>query len=82
MHSAPSARAPRLQPDVTEHETTGAQALGMGRSDDDTGRVRTRLTEALPDLDPWREAGWIFREDGCVAIARQGEGLRSGVLAD
>ena len=54
----------------------------MGRSDDDTGRVRTQLTEALPDLDPWREAGWIFREDGCVAIARQGEGLRSGVLAD
>ena len=26
----------------------------------------------LPEYRPWREVGWIFREDGCVAIARQG----------
>lgn len=54
----------------------------MGHSDDDTGRVTTQQTEELPDLDPWRQVGWIFHEDGCVAIARQGEVLRSGVLAD
>jgi hypothetical protein len=74
--------APQPQPDVTEDETTGEQALGMGHSDDDTGRVTTQQTEELPDLDPWRQVGWIFHEDGCVAIARQGEVLRSGVLAD
>jgi hypothetical protein len=49
---------------------------------DDTGRVTTEGTEALPDLDPLRQVGWIFRDDGCVAIARRGDELRPGVLAD
>jgi hypothetical protein len=74
--------APRLQPDVTEPETPEAQALDMAHRDDDTGRVTTEGTEALPELDPWRQAGWIFGEDGCVAIARRGEELHPGILAD
>jgi hypothetical protein len=28
---------------------------------------------ALPDLKPWREAGWIFRDGGCVAIERRSD---------
>ncbi len=76
------ARAPRLQPDVTEHDTTGVHALCMGHRDEDTGRVTAQGTEALPDLDPWRQVGWIFHEDGCVAIARQGEELRAAAWAD
>jgi hypothetical protein len=39
-------------------------------------------TEALPELDPWREVGWIFRDGGCVAIERQGGEVRSRVLVD
>ncbi len=27
---------------------------------------------SLPEYRPGRVVGWIFREDGCVAIARQG----------
>ena len=54
----------------------------MGHRDEDTGRVTAQGTEALPDLDPWRQVGWIFHEDGCVAIARQGEELRAAAWAD
>ena len=45
----------------------------------DEGRRNGR---ALPDLNPWREVGWIFRNGECVAIERQGQVLRSRVLAD
>jgi hypothetical protein len=78
----PGWRAPRLQPDFTEHETAAAQAVRMEHSDEDTGRVMTEGGETLPDLDPWRQVGWIFREDGCVAIARRGEELHHGARAD
>ena len=70
--------APRLQPDVTAPETTEAQPVSMGRSEDD----RHAVTEALPDLDPWREVGWIFRDDSCIAIERRGGEVRHRVLED
>ena len=38
--------------------------------------------EALPDLKPWREVGWIFRDGGCIAIERLGDEIRSRVLVD
>jgi len=38
--------------------------------------------EALPDLNPGREVGWIFRDGGCVAIERHGDEIRSRVMAD
>ena len=38
--------------------------------------------EALPDLNPWREVGWIFRDGGCIAIERHGDEIRSRVLVD
>ena len=44
----------------------------MGNSDDETEDVTTPSGETLPDLNPWREAGWIFRDGDCVAIARHG----------
>ena len=37
---------------------------------------------ALPDLTPWREVGWIFRDGNCVAIERRGDETRSRVLVD
>jgi hypothetical protein len=54
----------------------------MGCSDDDTRHETTTADEALPELDPWRQVGWIFRDEGCVAIARQGAPLRAGVVGD
>jgi hypothetical protein len=37
--------------------------------------------ESLPELAPWRQVGWIFRDGDSIAIERQGERLRSRVLA-
>ena len=56
----------------------------MGTSDDDTEAVSTASAEALPDLNPWREAGWIFGRDGdCVAIARHAvDEPRAQILPD
>ncbi len=54
----------------------------MGRSDDDRHLVSTGRAEALPDLDPWREVGWIFRDGNCIAIERRGAEVRHRVLAD
>jgi hypothetical protein len=38
--------------------------------------------DALPDLNPWREVGWIFRDGGCVAIERRGEVIRAREMVD
>jgi coproporphyrinogen III oxidase-like Fe-S oxidoreductase len=38
--------------------------------------------ESLPELKPWREIGWIFRDGDCIAIERQGDETRARVLAD
>ena len=53
----------------------------MGNSEDDTD-VTTPGTEALPDLNPWRQVGWLFHDGDCVAIARDGgDGPPVGVRA-
>ena len=54
----------------------------MGRIEKNEHDVTGGRAEALPDLNPWREVGWIFRDGECVAIERQGQVLRSRVLAD
>jgi hypothetical protein len=38
--------------------------------------------EPLPELNPWRTVGWIFRDGACVAIERRGAELRSGTSVD
>jgi hypothetical protein len=45
--------------------------------------MRTRITkaeaehaEAIPEMRPWREAGWIFRDGDALAIERQGTHTR------
>jgi hypothetical protein len=54
----------------------------MKRWDHEQQGVTTATAEALPELKPWREVGWIFRDGGCVAIERQGEETRARVLVD
>jgi hypothetical protein len=46
-----------------------------GAADDDGVR-------ALPELAPWRQVGWIFRDGDSIAIERQGDELRTRVLAE
>jgi hypothetical protein len=54
----------------------------MGRSDDGRHGVATGTAEPLPDLNPWREVGWIFRDGGCIAIERHGDEVRHRELVD
>lgn len=54
----------------------------MGRSNEDRHGAATGTAQALPDLNPWREVGWIFRDGSCIAIERQGDEVRHRVLAD
>jgi hypothetical protein len=79
-----AALAPRLQPRITTPETTGAQHRRMGDIQGDTEPLHDEELPALPDLKPWAQIGWIFRDGDCVAIERQGEATRrcSRVLAD
>jgi len=50
-----------------------------------SGRTKQREGEAtaerLPDLNSWREVGWIFRDGGCIAIERHGDEIRSRAMA-
>jgi hypothetical protein len=54
----------------------------MGHSEKNQHDVTEATSGALPDLNPWREVGWIFRDGECVAIERHGQALRSRVLGD
>jgi hypothetical protein len=45
------------------------------RLDQDTAR-RVEHAEAIPDMRPWREVGWIFRDGDALAIERQGDRTR------
>jgi len=74
------AQAPRLQPDITEAETTAAQSTHMTRTTET--EEQAAAPASLPEYMPWREVGWIFREDGCVAIARQGTEIHVQVPVD
>ena len=34
---------------------------------------RTDHGDAIPEIRPWREAGWIFNDGDALAIERQGD---------
>lgn len=51
--------------------------MGLGVKVRERREVESTEREALPDLKPWREVGWIFRDGGCVAIERQGDVTRA-----
>jgi len=36
----------------------------------------TKRADAIPDLKPWREVGWIFRDGEAVAIERHDDETR------
>jgi len=45
-----------------------------------TSRTTSRTTkreEPLPELNPWREVGWIFKDGEGVAIERQDDEVRA-----
>jgi hypothetical protein len=50
---------------------------GTGTDDADT-----TTDERVPDLRPWREVGWIFRDGDCIAIERRGGDTGSRVVVE
>ena len=54
----------------------------MGRTEENAQGVTGRAAEAPPELNPWREVGWIFRDGDCIVIERHGGEVRSRVLVD
>ena len=76
MATCTAPRAPRLQPNVTAHDTPEVHPGSMKRAEATPHGQGTATEEALPELDAWREVGWIFRDGGCVAIERRGEQTR------
>ena len=43
---------------------------------DETSPERPDPAEPVHELHPWREAGWIFTDDGAVTIERRGDHTR------
>ncbi len=39
-------------------------------------RPGTERTEGIPEMRPWREVGWIFRNGDALAIERRGDRTR------
>ena len=57
--------------------------MGGGNTESQTNERGTETDELeLPDLQPWREVGWFFRDGGYVAIERQGDDTGTQVLVD
>jgi hypothetical protein len=55
-------------------EDEGSEMIGTRL---ETTRARgAEHAEALPEIRPWCEAGWIFRDGGAHAIERQGDRVR------
>ncbi len=38
--------------------------------------------QGIPDMRPWREVGWIFRDGDALAIERSGERIRARSTRD
>jgi len=34
-------------------------------------------SKTIPEIRPWREVGWIFRDGGALAIERRGDRIRT-----
>jgi hypothetical protein len=56
--------------------------MGLGLKERVQREADSAERDALPELKPWREAGWIFRDGECVAIERRGDVTRAREVAD
>ena len=56
--------------------------MGIGVKEREQHEASALGGEALPELTPWREVGWIFRDGGCVAIERRGTLTRERAVVD
>ncbi len=54
----------------------------MRRGEQKKPGASSATAETLPDLKPWREVGWIFRDGDCIVIERKGDQTRARVAGD
>jgi hypothetical protein len=47
-----------------------------------SGRSTSERSDAVADLKPWREVGWIFKDGEVVAIERHEDETRMRKVAD
>lgn len=52
----------------------------MRTPSDEPAPAGVQHPEPIPEMRPWREVGWIFRDGDTVAIERQGERTRTRVV--
>jgi hypothetical protein len=48
----------------------------MGTGPGPTRAPDAERAEALPEIRPWREVGWIFKDGDALAIERQDDRVR------
>jgi len=46
------------------------------------GNEAAAIADEVPELNPWRQIGWIFRDGNCIAIERQGDETRARSLGE
>ncbi len=56
--------------------------MRRGRGDQKREGSAVKTAESLPELKPWREVGWIFRDGDCIAIERKGDETRTRASVD
>jgi hypothetical protein len=56
--------------------------MGKDAAETESGAAADDGVRTLPELAPWRQVGWIFRDGDSIAIERQGDELRTRVLTD
>jgi hypothetical protein len=56
--------------------------MGLGLKEREQREADSAERQPLPELKPWREVGWIFRDGGCVAIERRGSVTRAREMVD
>jgi hypothetical protein len=54
----------------------------MGQGERAHDATATAIADEVPELNPWREIGWVFRDGHCIAIERQGDETRARSLGE
>jgi hypothetical protein len=60
----------------------GHRLWGMGENESRTQLEIVEGAAALPELNPWRAASWLFRDGDCIEIERQADEPDARVLVD
>jgi hypothetical protein len=80
--SNPDAAQEACAPDVIPLARGGSERRGtgdavLGARSDEIPEHGSDPAAGIPEIRPWREVGWIFKDGDALAIERQGELTRA-----